>query len=255
MISRKAVFAISYFLLIPIFAGIYWVCLPNDFYHSTVQFEYVPMNRSATRILDGLQKSIIERISSSPKGGTCGGWTLLTDSVHVHSLSAHDGKIAFGVSGEMLQETPRGLEQSIFHERYAMTLNQRIIAFPKNSEPVVSYMLVPDTPIPTKYPFGEDPFFCIFPASETMAGTLQINQSLSNDLNNFASAVRGFPAHVEGQFWRLLYFSGTTVTTLGFGDIVPLTTRARLAVLCESILGILLMGLFLNALGREIKTR
>jgi hypothetical protein len=49
----------------------------------------------------------------------------------------------------------------------------------------------------------------------------------------------------------MLYLSASTITTLGFGDIVPLTSAARLAVSCEAICGILVMGLFLNAVSKE----
>jgi len=37
------------------------------------------------------------------------------------------------------------------------------------------------------------------------------------------------------------------MTTVGFGDVVPLTPRARLVVGIQAVLGILLAGLFLNA--------
>jgi voltage-gated potassium channel Kch len=49
----------------------------------------------------------------------------------------------------------------------------------------------------------------------------------------------------------MLYLSATTITTLGFGDIVPLTTPARLAISVEAVTGILLMGRFLNAVAKE----
>ncbi|HEY4661415.1 MAG TPA: potassium channel family protein [Terriglobales bacterium] len=87
---------------------------------------------------------------------------------------------------------------------------------------------------------------CLFPIEGQFAG-LQVSMSLANSMRNFAVAVRGFPAQIPGQFWRMAYFSATTITTLGFGDIVPLTTAARIVVSLESVLGIVLMGLFLNA--------
>jgi hypothetical protein len=46
----------------------------------------------------------------------------------------------------------------------------------------------------------------------------------------------------------MLYFSATTITTLGFADIVPLSNAARMVVSLESVLGIVLIGLFVNAL-------
>jgi hypothetical protein len=41
------------------------------------------------------------------------------------------------------------------------------------------------------------------------------------------------------------------MTTVGFGDIVPITTTARLVVARQAILGLVLLGLFLNDLTRE----
>lgn len=52
-------------------------------------------------------------------------------------------------------------------------------------------------------------------------------------------------------FTRLLYLSAVTATTVGYGDIVPLTDLARGAVSVEAMLGVVLIGLFLNALAHE----
>jgi hypothetical protein len=52
-------------------------------------------------------------------------------------------------------------------------------------------------------------------------------------------------------FVRTLYLSAVTITTVGYGDIVPLTDAARAAVASEAIIGIMLIGLFLNALAYE----
>ncbi len=53
-----------------------------------------------------------------------------------------------------------------------------------------------------------------------------------------------------GAFQRMLYFSAVTITTLGFGDIAPLTNRARMLVAFESIFGIIIIGLFVSSLAR-----
>lgn len=49
-------------------------------------------------------------------------------------------------------------------------------------------------------------------------------------------------------FHRYFYFSAVTITTLGYGDIAPITVRSRLLVASETIFGIVLIGLFLNSL-------
>ena len=45
----------------------------------------------------------------------------------------------------------------------------------------------------------------------------------------------------------MLYFSAVVITTLGLGDIVPLTDWARSLVAAEAVLGIVFAGLFINA--------
>ena len=56
-------------------------------------------------------------------------------------------------------------------------------------------------------------------------------------------------------FWSYLYYSVVTFTTLGFGDIVPITNIARIAVGTEVILGYVMLGglisIFANKLARR----
>lgn len=47
-------------------------------------------------------------------------------------------------------------------------------------------------------------------------------------------------------FQRALYFSIATITTLGYGDIIPVTDTARRLAGTETILGIIVIGLFLG---------
>lgn len=53
--------------------------------------------------------------------------------------------------------------------------------------------------------------------------------------------------HTDLTFWDNLYFSAVTITTLGYGDITPLNTYTRLFAMAEAILGVVLVGLFLNS--------
>ena len=95
---------------------------------------------------------------------------------------------------------------------------------------------------------------CIFTArsdSSIRVPALTIPGALGKDIQSLAEAKRGFPRRIPGQFVRMLYLSASTITTLGFGDIVPLTTAARLLVSSEAVLGILVVGLFLNAVAKE----
>jgi hypothetical protein len=60
------------------------------------------------------------------------------------------------------------------------------------------------------------------------------------------------PNHIEfgdpGAFFQLLYFSLTTLTTTGFGDIVPMTNRARAYVMIEEFAGLFFVGVVIARL-------
>jgi len=51
----------------------------------------------------------------------------------------------------------------------------------------------------------------------------------------------------EHSFLECLYFSTVTITTLGYGDITPTGWLGQVATASEALLGIILIGLFLNA--------
>jgi hypothetical protein len=51
-----------------------------------------------------------------------------------------------------------------------------------------------------------------------------------------------------GAFFQLIYFSLTTLTTTGFGDIVPLTNHARSLVMIEEFAGLFFVGVVIARL-------
>lgn len=79
-----------------------------------------------------------------------------------------------------------------------------------------------------------------------LVGYLDIRPDLYHDIEEYTSACHGLPSEVKGGFWRFLYFSAVTITTLGLGDIIPVTTSARFLVAVEAVLGIVLAGFFVS---------
>jgi hypothetical protein len=51
-----------------------------------------------------------------------------------------------------------------------------------------------------------------------------------------------------GTFFRLLYFSLTTLTTTGYGDVIPLTNHARSFVMIEEFAGVFYVGVLIARL-------
>jgi voltage-gated potassium channel Kch len=80
---------------------------------------------------------------------------------------------------------------------------------------------------------------------------LKIDKNLNDKLNELQYISKGFPVSFSDNYWRMFYFSTITVTTLGYGDIVPLTNKARLIVSTEAVLGVVVIGLFLNSLSKR----
>lgn len=71
-------------------------------------------------------------------------------------------------------------------------------------------------------------------------------------LRSFYGGITGDPTKLSGAVFRMMYFSAVAITTVGFGDIVPLTTLARTLAAAESIFGILMGGLFLAGIGSQV---
>lgn len=55
----------------------------------------------------------------------------------------------------------------------------------------------------------------------------------------------------ESGFFSFFYFSVITITTLGYGDITPIGKFGQLLTASEALLGIILIGLFLNSLSHQ----
>lgn len=88
----------------------------------------------------------------------------------------------------------------------------------------------------------------IFPGvNEDFKQCLPLSSTESFEVRRFFEGISGDPVSISGGFYRMMYFSSVVITTLGFGDIVPMTDLARAFVAMEALSGIVIFGLFLNA--------
>jgi hypothetical protein len=98
---------------------------------------------------------------------------------------------------------------------------------------------------------GLPPIQRLFPTDAGPAGRgphLSIDEFTYRLLFRHYKAQTGDPTYASGAFLRMLYFSATTQTTLGLGDITPVSTLARVLVMVQALLGIITIGVFLNNL-------
>ena len=69
----------------------------------------------------------------------------------------------------------------------------------------------------------------------------------------FAAIYAIWPSTIKGvnNILDALYFSIVTITTLGFGDVLPSGTAGKVLVCAEAILGVVFIGMFLNAISES----
>lgn len=58
---------------------------------------------------------------------------------------------------------------------------------------------------------------------------------------------------ITPDLFDFIYFSVVTITTLGYGDILPNSKLIRLFIMIESISGVTLMGILISSIFRDEK--
>jgi Ion channel len=247
-------YALSYLGAIPIFATLYCL-LPHDFYHSTVQHESV-LDEDAETILRHIREEVgaeFQKEHESPAKDV-GLWNVNITAIRFHSLRPSGKKIGFDMTIPLRGIGENGGQEMItsVHVDFDLGISmatwapgdswKTVIKLPtflgRETLPFDPHVLFPRRLRDSSLPRGADNRTVFIPISEP----------LNNELTGFANAVKGFPSKVSGSYARMFYFSAVTITTLGYGDIVPITNTARLLVATEAIAGVVLVGLFLNAL-------
>ena len=70
----------------------------------------------------------------------------------------------------------------------------------------------------------------------------------ASKIQSFLMPNGGSPQEIPATFGRMIYLSITTITTLGYGDIVPLTDRSQFFTGIEATVGVILLGLLISSM-------
>ena len=120
--------------------------------------------------------------------------------------------------------------------------------------PTPGVLLIQQDELP--WPINDPVFKSISPyAYGENLRVIYLNDSESDVINTLLMEYDGSSPKIGGDFWRMTYFSVVVATTLGFGDIVPETDGARIAVAAEAILGVMFAGMFLTAVAYRASAR
>ncbi len=252
LVRPPTIYGMLYFSLIPIFGALFTVAEPQGFYAPYAKLE--PAATEDRRQLAGALNAALTRSVSSaiPDEFVVGNWQLTLTQLNVDNLLSSDGsQLSFRIwlasdgidadkgSRQFAWAATVSVDKTPTYVRlFPLEVNRIVsIDYSKYSSPFSS--------------FNEDIVSSIFRPVALGKGifgrALSLNEEEDQKFERFLSGIAGDASAVSGNFWRMVYLSVVVVTTLGLGDIVPVTPTARFLVGMEAVLGVFLAGLFLNS--------
>ena len=233
-----AIFFGVYLMAIPVFAGLF-TYMRFEFHHTTSKYEtdtLIQANRVSSILTDVIRANL-----------TTG--TLYTiDRLHVTEVKPDGDKVFFRI---FVRLKPMFFPRVIVLDAEMNGRPWNVMHDANGSTSVVVLRLV--------FPYKRDRWlveqipraleiFTVVDESDRYQDIL-VDMPFDNHLEIEALlfAAQGCPGYISGTFGRMLYLSACTITTLGYGDIVPTSSTTRALVGSEAVLGIVLMGLFLGS--------
>lgn len=242
--------------------------MPSSFYHSTVKYE--SSIAEGVKDLESLLLSEIkENLRTNPnsdsvimEGASLSLKNMSLTDLRIRNLTAYFSMSFTNVRGKYGGQ----IILSNYHLSFSdygsyLSHDQPHLAFIYEDEALPYWYAGRISLFFNKNNFGMKPAF-IEDTSHTSygkplndVGFLSLTDGLISKLCSYSEAQDGFPSSVKGNFSRMFYLSASTITTVGFGDIVPITTLARTLLAIEAIWGIIIIGLFLNSLANRVKLK
>ena len=255
-----ATYGLLYVYVALAFATAYWM-MPGQFYHSTAMYE--PMLTSDRELIRSGLQDVLRGQGQKNLGAavlTHFGTDYPIGAFTVYDVEYESGQFIVGttIHGEHTCAAipkiiiPARIEEDWLNDKTSSqhaVISAAFRPFEMENEAVSARHAAP--PPPVESPF--DPFIAVPREGErALQGMLKIPRSLFDLMNGYADAKEGFAGNAMGSFWRMVYLSTVTITTLGYGDIVPITPLARTLVGAEAVVGMLVIGLYLNALSQRV---
>lgn len=259
--APSLIYVLLYVLVIFIFSAIYYELPHRSFYHSTSQYEREYFDLDASKTLYNLKQEILQAFSQHYGSSVVmlDGWQINADAISVSSLNVKEypEDFKFKIQAPIACELANGNHiWSILSATVSVPLKSRTIVegtvlttIQISEAAPVQIQGVPVLPRSNVLfpPHGSEEEGFFLPQS-----TLEIPIPVYQTVIDIADGSKGFPTRVSGQYWRMLYLSAGVATSNALGDISPITTLARLMVTVEAVAALIIIGLFLNAIGYDI---
>jgi len=245
------VWAIGYFALLVGFSGVYWGLPERSF-----EDPNLPLEPNVRSDAGQVRASLTSDLNRTPRPGH---WSFRGEQARLLS------RLRVDAVAKPPNETPAGIPISIHGESgtahsYANWDAWFLVSVIGDIEERLGSPSAPTTVLLSAKPTGyggvgspvdtplQPPNQVLLSHGGPEGGVLEITPATYRQLSRFFGAAQGDPTDASGDFWRMVYLSASTITTLGMGDIQPLTSWARLLVTAEAVLGLIVIGMFLNAL-------
>ena len=241
------------------FAGAY-TRLPFGFYHSTVIHEQA-LASDAKQIASELQDAVRSNFQTFYSATSASVLKRIVDvnSIYIYDVICDGGKLTFNIF--YIEAAANGGISTHTAVQVSLSLNGSASDLHPDGTQLFFVEGVSKQDLNCKWdvkdlcPQRRDYGQWGWAGDGRPSGFLVLTGALRNRIGAFAAATSGFPSEASGSFFRMLYFSAITITTVGFGDIVPITPLSRFLVAFEAVLGIVLAGFFLNAIANESAAR
>jgi hypothetical protein len=242
------VLAACYLAGIPLFAIAYYA-VRTEFYHVTVQYE-PSMTEDAHSLEAVLEKAIADNYASHTGRETYEDDRYTLDVRHglsVGELQATRTDLQFRVEIELHW---KGSQNETFAWFMASMPGEGLLWVDDRTYPRFLTVTWPGDPVIDIAPVF--PFDCY----QARCGTrLVADAEVNREIESWWRAMNGFPAGASLDFERMLYLSAITITTVGYGDIVPLSPWTRTLVATEAVYGVVVAGMFLASLALASRRR
>jgi hypothetical protein len=242
---------LGYLALIPLFGVLYCVLPGQNFYAPYARMEPLALVDAAT-----VKRNITASMVSSYRGheSSSGGWEIARSDIKTDDLATESSDaLRFVVYFFAMKHEDGRITASTGGPQFTVRLSQKKIVTEKRPGWMVCHLVaVPEEQAELAPVLFNRHLLFHPPEVPIQADAVCWGAAEEVSFQNLLAGWSGDPRALSGFGWRMAYFSATTITTVGFGDIVPITAVARALTGIEAIAGWVLAGLFLNSLASRI---
>ncbi len=243
-LMRPKGYLITYILIILTYAMAYENLPGKQFYAP-----YAKIEHPALLDIDQVSKNISEAFNESHKRNSNipGGLRISDGNTFVHNIHTDDNDVLyFDIVIYIMKYDKNGRESGGGQNEYRGYFDS--LTYERGST------ICHDVTLKLNYAqFNIDDPVILFSRNDPndVSPNICWTKDREDQLASLTSGLAGNPVELRDSFARMIYFSAITITTTGYGDIVPLTWQSRLLVASEAVLGWIVAGLFLNAIAMQ----